>query len=228
MYIRDNTASPIPALYIFIPGMSNTYIDSKHFIYNNKMFLSEGFALFNNIDSLSTSEMALLLNELKGMSLRNLSKIELSQFAKYNKDNDMRTIDIKQLLLMFSYRLGDIKMAVSLLQVLAKLDSPARLYYSAASKYISLHEKGLSDIYIRKVLKAVFPDSIVEECIKDFSQPKDIFENYTLSKKIEDMEEDREILGLLKVAKIYKELNDSYKLKNIKQIALRELFNNDL
>lgn len=96
----------------------------------------------------------------------------------------MRTIDIKQLLLMFSYRLGDIKMAVSLLQVLAKLDSPARLYYSAASKYISLHEKGLSDIYIRKVLKAVFPDSIVEECIKDFSQPKDIFENYTLSKKL--------------------------------------------
>lgn len=67
-----------------------------------------------------------------------------------------------------------------------------------------------------------------KECIKDFSQPKDIFENYTLSKKIEDMEEDREILGLLKVAKIYKELNDSYKLKNIKQIALRELFNNDL
>lgn len=37
MYIRDNTASDIPALYIFIPGMSGTYVDAEHFMYNNKI-----------------------------------------------------------------------------------------------------------------------------------------------------------------------------------------------
>lgn len=223
LFVRDNTASDIPALYIFIPGMSETYANAEHFNYNNKMFFSESFAMLDDIEGLDETSMGNLLEELKNMSLANLTKIDLRQFAKYNQSNDMNTVDIRQLLLMLSYRLGDTQIAISLLQLLSKEKSTAKIYYTAAAKYIALRKQGYSDKEIENILATIYPSSIISEVIVDFTDPKNSFTNYTLSKRIKNMKE-AEIGGLLKVMDIYMKLNESFSSKSHDQLHLRSLF----
>lgn len=223
LFIRDNTASDVPALYIFIPGMSGTYANSEHFNYNNKMYFSESFAMLDNIEGLDEASMEKLLEELKNMPLVNLTNIDLGQFAKYDQSNDMNTVDIRQLLLMLSYRLGDTKMAISLLQLLSKEKSVAKIYYTVAAKYIALRKQGHDNKEIEKILATIYPSSIISEVIVDFTNPKNSFTNYTLSKRIKNMKED-EINGLLKIMQIYMNLNESFSLKKHNQLHLRNLF----
>lgn len=223
IYIRDNSASKIPALYILIPGMSETYVNAKHFIYNNKLYLSDSYPKLDNINSLDENEIKKLLQHLKTIPIKDLSRIELKQFAKYDKNNDMRTIDMLQLLLMMSYRISDVKTSASLLQVLARNKSNSSLYFSIASKYVSLKSRGLSNIEIKNSLKCIYENKLIDEVIKDFEEPVYIFKNYSLSKSIDSMDKN-ELSGLIRIMRFYKNLNDSYINNKINQIDLESLF----
>ncbi|MBQ3769085.1 MAG: hypothetical protein II866_08840, partial [Prevotella sp.] len=201
-------------------------VDSAQFFIGhqyNKMYFSEEFAMLDNIDSLDEDAMKTLLEGLKNMPLSNLSKIELGQFAKYDSSSDMKTMDIRQLLFMLSYRTGDTKTAISLLQVLCNEKSSAKTYYAIAAKYIALRNQGHSNTKIKSILETIYSSSIINEVIDDFTNQKDTFKNYMLSKRIQDMT-DEEIKGLLKVIEVYMKLNKSFSSMGRRQYKLKELF----
>ena len=225
MYIRDNSASNIPALYIYIPGMSSSFCNAEHFEYNIGMLLSPSLGRLNNIGDLDTRELGELYNYLKNLDSDVLSKIDMSKFAKYDKYSDMFLLDIKQLLFMLSYKAKDYPNSMLYLSELARKQFSTSLYFSLARKYVYLKcKKGKTDKQIKSFLQTLYKQEYIDEVVSDFCNPGKIFKDHYLSHEIKKMNNSH-LDGLLKIAEIYNNLNKSYLDMNISQTNLRSFFN---
>ena len=85
VYIRDNTASNIPALYIYIPGMSTPYDNATHFCNNNRFFFETDLSGLGKIPSSSSDEIEDLYKMLIQIPYKNLQQIDLTSYALVSK-----------------------------------------------------------------------------------------------------------------------------------------------
>ena len=219
VYIRDNTASNIPALYIYIPGMSTPYDNAAHFINNNSFFFETDLSGLGRIPSSGFDEIDGLYRTLIKIPYKNLLQIDLSSYALYQKSSDIRGLNILQLVMMLAYQVGDYDATVSLLNSLSSNSHGSKRYFSIASKYVFLKKIGYNTEESRKILSKAFDDSIINEVIDDFKNPMEIFKDHKLPdsltlKKLSDLTEGIEIL------KILDSLNDEFKKKRTSQKSI--------
>ena len=216
VYLRDNTASNIPALYIYIPGMSTPYDDATHFRNNNLFFFETDLSGLGKIPSSSPDKIKGLYKMLLKIPYKNLLQIDLTTFALYQKSSDIRGLNILQLIMMLAYRLGDYKTTISLLRSLSSNANKNKRYFSIAAKFVFLKKNGYELEEARLILTREFDKRIVNQVISDFKDPLEIFKDHKLpdnltSMNVTDLTEGIEVLNMLD------SLNDEFKRKGIVQ-----------
>lgn len=221
IYLRDNTASEIPALYIYIPGMSTPYDNAAHFNNNNRFFFETDLSGLGKISNSSSDEMEKLYRQLLKLPYRNLLQIDLTSFALYQKSSDMRGLNILQLVMMLAYSVGDYDTTMSLLKSLSASSQANKRYFSVAAKFVFLRKNNYSLENTRTILSNIFDNKTVSEVIDDFKDPANIFKDHKLpinlsSMKLTDLSEGIELL------KIIDSLNERFKSKHIVQSNLLE------
>lgn len=219
VYIRDNTASNIPALYIYIPGMSTPYVNAAHFSNNNMFFFETDLSGIGRISSSSIDEIEGLYKLLVKIPYKNLIQIDLSPFAFYQKSSDIRNLNILQLVMMLAYHTGDNDTTIALLKVLSNNAGLNKRYFSTAAKFVFLKKNGYSLEKTREILYKCLDKGTVNEVIADFNDPMDIFKDHKLpnglpSMKISELTEGIELL------RIIDSLNDEFLKKNIHQATI--------
>jgi len=90
VYIRDNTASNIPALYIYIPGMSTPYDNATHFCNNNSFFFETDLSGLGKIPSSSSDEIEDLYKMLIQIPYKNLQRIKYTATGNDASISDWR------------------------------------------------------------------------------------------------------------------------------------------
>ncbi|MBF1411285.1 MAG: YcaO-like family protein [Prevotella pallens] len=216
VYIRDNTASNIPALYIYIPGMSTPYDNATHFCNNNSFFFETDLSGLGKIPSSSSDEIEDLYKMLIQIPYKNLQQIDLTSYALYQKSSDIRGLNILQLVMMLAYQIGDYDVTTSLLRSLASISHESKKYFSVAAKFVFLKKKGYDVEDARMILLQIYDKGTVDEVISDFKNPMEIFKDHKLpdslaSMNLTDLTEGVELL------KIFDSLNDAFKRNGIFQ-----------
>lgn len=216
VYIRDNTASNIPALYIYIPGMSTPYYDVDHFSFNNLFFFETDLSGLGRIPSSESDEIEGLYKMLIKIPYKNLSQIDLTSYALYQKSSDVRGLNILQLVMMLAYQVGDYDATISLLRSLSSKTQKDKRYFSIAAKFVFLKKNGYNTEDAQILLSRTFDKRIVKEVVSDFKNPLEIFKDHKLpdsltSMNLTDLTEGIELL------KILDSLNEAFKRKGISQ-----------
>lgn len=220
-YIRDNTASNIPALYIYIPGMSTPYNDASHFNNNNRFFFETDLSGLGRISNSKQEDIERLYRTLIKVPYKNLLQIDLSSFTAYQKSSDMRGLNILQLVMMLAYRVGDYDTTVSLLKTLSSNARENKRYFSIAAKYVFLIRGGVNSEEARTILSKVFDKKIVNEVISDFKNPADIFKDHKLSDELASIKP-TDLSEGIELLKITDSLNERFKEKGIRQKDLAD------
>ena len=221
VYVRDNTASNIPALYIYIPGMSTPYVDADHFSNNNRFFFETDLSGLGRISSSNPDEIERLFKSLVKIPYKNLLQIDLSPFAFYQKSSDMRSLNILQLVMMLAYRTGDYDTTIALLKVLSANAGTNKRYFSIAAKFVFLKKNGCDLEDIRKILCRSFDNRTVNEVISDFNNPLDIFKDHKLPNGLSSMELS-ELTEGIELLRIIDSLNEKFKEMMIRQKDILE------
>ncbi len=216
VYLRDNTASNIPALYIYIPGMSTPYVNADHFCNNNRFFFETDLSGLGRISSSGHDEIERLYKSLVKIPYKNLLQIDLSTFALYQKTSDMRSLNILQLVMMLAYRTGDYDTTMALLKVLSANAGTNKRYFSTAAKFVFLKKNGYCLTDIQRILYRSLDNRTVNEVISDFRNPMEIFKDHELSKSLSSMELN-ELTEGIELLKIFDSLNEGFKDKLIIQ-----------
>lgn len=216
VYLRDNTASNIPALYIYIPGMSTPYVNADHFCNNNRFFFETDLSGLGRISSSGHDEIERLYKSLVKIPYKNLLQIDLSTFALYQKTSDMRSLNILQLVMMLAYRTGDYDTTMALLKVLSANAGTNKRYFSTAAKFVFLKKNGYGLTDIQRILYRSLDNRTVNEVISDFKNPMEIFKDHELSKSLSSMELN-ELTEGIELLKIFDSLNEGFKDKLIIQ-----------
>lgn len=221
VYVRDNTASNIPALYIYIPGMSTPYVDADHFSNNNRFFFETDLSGLGRISNSNPDEIESLFKSLVKIPYKNLLQIDLSPFAFYQKSSDMRSLNILQLVMMLAYRTGNYDTTIALLKVLSANAGPNKRYFSIAAKFVFLKKNGYDLENIRKILCRSFDNSTVNEVISDFNNPLEILKDHKLPIGLSSMELS-ELTEGIELLRIIDSLNEKFKGMMIRQKDILE------
>lgn len=221
VYVRDNTASNIPALYIYIPGMSTPYVDANHFSNNNSFFFETDLSGLGRISSSNPDEIESLFKSLVKIPYKNLLQIDLTPFAFYQKSSDMRNLNILQLVMMLAYRTRDYDTTIALLKILSAKSGPAKRYFSIAAKFVFLKQNGCNQEDIIKLLCRSFDNRTVNEVISDFNNPLEIFKDHKLPNGLSSMELSELTEGVI-LLRIIDSLNEKFKGMKIRQKDILE------
>ena len=225
IFIRDNSASEFPAMYIFIPGMSSTYCNSSHFAWNLSQDKLNDFGEISRLEDLDNEGLTNLVDKISKASDVDLKQINLSDYVKYNPLDDLRDIDIFQLATMIAYKNGDFCLSHQMAQKFISRHSGLPIYYVAVVKFLFFKSKGFENHKILEILSKIFGFEIANEILSDFERPEDIFQHHSFPKELANMSL-RELQGVMTIVRILSILNKSFSERKVSQESLRSCFSN--
>ena len=180
LYIRNLSFLNFPAYKIYIPGMSEIFINDVAKIERRiKTNRSANYLL--NIESCSEEEIEFLLGELECYCSQNHTNFHLENtpcFKSTNlhlkKANEFGKIDLRLIIALLSYILCKDKMAAKYftryMKTLPDKDYANLNYYRCIMAFLQLKAESIGDQKIRLNLVQLFPENIVSDVLEDFKE----------------------------------------------------------
>ena len=180
LYIRNLSFLNFPTYKIYIPGMSEVFINNVSKIEERiKINYTANYML--NIFSCSNEELEFLLVELESYCNNNSNNcyFENSPYFKSTnlhlmKANGFAKLDLRLIVSLLAYILGKDKIAANYFALYMKtsqgLNSSILNYYHCITAFLHLKAESMDDNEIRLKLFQLFSENTVSEVLDDFKE----------------------------------------------------------
>jgi len=180
VFIRNLSFLNFPAYKIYIPGMSEIFINDVDKI-ANRIKINRSANHLLNIQSCSNDELKCLLEELDGYCSQNPTNFSLHKTPYYKstnlnlkKNNEFGKIDIRLIIALLGYILCKDKIAAKYftwyMKTLLDKDYSNLNYYRCIMAFLQLKAESIENQDIRMQLVQLFPKNIVSEVLEDFKE----------------------------------------------------------
>ena len=178
LYVRNLSFSGFPAYKVYIPAMSEIFLNDVNKI-ERKVIINKAANYLLNIQSCNQEELLFLFKELDEYCSQDTSNFHLENtpyFKSTNlhlkKENDFGKIDVRLIVSLLSYYVGNDKKAANYFSEYMK-SLPNRNYanleyYRCIMAFLQLKAVNRDDKEIRICLDQLFTDSAVSGVIEDF------------------------------------------------------------
>ena len=179
LFIRNLSFLDFPTYKIYIPGMSEVFINDTHKI-ERRIKINRAANYLLNIETCKQEELEFLLEELDGYCSQN-SGFYLKNTPYFDsinlhlkKTNSFEKIDLRLIVALLSYILGHDKMAanyfIMYMKTLPERNYSNLQYYRCIMAFLQLKAAGIKDREIHIKLIQLFSENIVSDVIEDFKE----------------------------------------------------------
>ena len=180
LFIRNLSFLGFPTYKIYIPGMSEVFLGDTNKI-EKKIRINRASNLLLNIQNCNKEELIFLLEELDNYCINNSSNfyLESSPYFKsmnlhLEKSNELEKIDLRVIVALLSYIVGNDKTAakyfVWYMKSLPERNYRNLNYYRCIMVFLQLVAEKQEDWDIQEKLVDFFPEKIVKEVLDDFKE----------------------------------------------------------
>jgi len=179
LYIRNLSFLNFPAYKIYIPGMSEIFINDINKI-EKRIKTNRSSNHLLNIQSCNKEELEFLLEELEGYCSENPKNfyLENSPYFKstnlHLKTNDFGKIDIRLIVSLLGYILSKDKIAAHFftwyMKTLPDRNYSNLNYYRCVMAFLQLKAENMEEKEIRMKLVQLFSENTVSEVLEDFKE----------------------------------------------------------
>lgn len=179
-HVRNLSFSGFPTYKIYIPGMSEIFLNDTHKI-ERKIKTNRSANLLLNIESCNKEELDFLLEELGSYCDQNPASFHIGSTPYFKSTNlhlkkasEFEKIDIRMIVALLSYILGNDKMAanyfVRYMKTLPEGNYSNYRYYRCIMAFLQYRAEEVDDEKIHMHLLQLFPEDTVSEVLKDFKE----------------------------------------------------------